>query len=723
MTTKKTLSSRVTAFAAAFALFMTLLFVYPDGTFRVNAVDNPFGSGTLHNASGMMTFKDNTVMLNGTELTANQEIRNGDMLSYELDWSLDDVHNVVAGDVFYYDLSGQLNGIKLNNEVVPTTNAVYAIKDNVLFIQLLEVGQGKSGTFMLEGKLDVTKDDVGDKGEFVLKFFDEVPVIIADYKPGLTVSKYRTNGEIYEKNGKYYQDFTIELNSNGGDSAGVKITDAGGALYDFSGMTDVTVTVTDKSDGWKQSAGSYNSLNNSADGFVLDYGTVKENHKVEIKYSVPVDLDGYIELRKNTDGADQNAKINKVTAVSSNGGTVEDTEETYLTLPSVEKSGTYNETEGTVSWTIKVRSTELFKDKDFTLTEIPVNETLTEAQIKEALGGSLTIDKSAMTFDAASNTYSYTFSTKVTEAQKGAITNTNVRNKAKLEYDGGWTDEAETEVTVPGSYKGISKTHAENQDGSVTWTITVPVPASGAEKITVRDWFDIEPYDYTARENINKSLTVAGMTFTVDGVNYPDAAVKEWDNDGSGMQFYFKSEFLADVKGKDIVITYTTPEELLTDNIIRVTNNTIVYIDDITVPQVSDTYLNADPAQYKGEKTVLNSENYTWLKDGNYRMPMIWSIKLDEGKISAGMRQFSSGDIITIKDTIPEGLVLIDGKYMMNCLNNINQDEATQYVNQGCFAVSQNGNVVTFTITVNDYLEEKLHQWDGDVPLYVFYGT
>lgn len=560
MTTKKTSGFRAIAFFTAFAMFLTLMLVCPIGSFIVNAYENPFDSGNLHDASSMMSFEDNTVMLNGTELTSGQQVNNGDTLSYSLKWTLDNALNVAAGDVFYYDLTSQLHGVSLLERTVTTTDAVYTIVDNVLYIKLQAVGQDKFGTFSLDGKLDVNADEVGDNGEYTIKFFDEVPIIISNLKPQISIDKSRDNTEIYFDNGIYYQKFKVSLKSNNADSKNVILTDVGGAIYDFSGLTasDFSVVIYDTANGYTQSAGTVTAdmLSVNLNGFVLNYGTVESDKIIDIFYRVPLDLNDYLNA-----SADHSAKTNTITAVSSNGGTASDTEEAYAALPSITKKGAYNETTGKIDWTVTVKSSELFNNKDFTVTDIPVMG-LTAEQISAGLGGKNTISKNEMQYDSSTNTYSLTFSTALTEEQKNSVSDVYVKNKAQAKYDNpNLTIEDDGDVTVSTDYTGASKTHIENADKSVTWTITIPIPASGCQKITVKDYFEINGYDYDKGQLFNSSLSSADISISAGGTAYSfaDAAVTE-SSGGNGIQFYFKENYLTANAGKDIIISYTTPK-------------------------------------------------------------------------------------------------------------------------------------------------------------------
>ena len=130
MTRKKTFTDRAIAFVAAMIFSLTLVLLFPTGSFIVSAEEPLDAVSVGMNISASIT-------LNDQPLTENTKVRNGDTIALEVDWTLPtNFQNI--NKTFVYDLTDKLKGITLANVVIPVGNtAIYTVKDNKLYIQLL----------------------------------------------------------------------------------------------------------------------------------------------------------------------------------------------------------------------------------------------------------------------------------------------------------------------------------------------------------------------------------------------------------------------------------------------------------------------------------------------------------------------------------------------------------------------------------------------------------
>ena len=702
MVRKKTLGMRITAFAAAMIFFMTLLLLFPAKTFRVAADEY-----TRVEDAGMKITA--SITLNGEEIAANSQVKNGDQIKLEVDWTLPNDFEYINGK-FVYDLSDKLHGITLDNKVIPVGNtAVYRVEGDKLYIELLTGHSSRYGSCNLSGTINVSSEDVDENSKFNIEFIGtpsandnshitSVPVIVTDYIPGLFIDK-NTVGELTYENGTYYQSFEIKVRSNGNTSTAVNITDVGSNIYDFANIKDFTVnnvaaTPTKTSDGFTYSLGDV-----AADG-----------NDVVINYTVPVKIH---ELANGT----VNGNANTVTGTSGNNS-VSDTAYAAIYAPNAYKSGTYDADTKKITWTITVEPNALLKENiSFTVTDIP-GSGLTAEQISAAFEGKTELTEADFTYDTNTGKYTKTFTTTVTDEQAATATNLYIKNNIQTKFDG--IDKVfatEGTVTIPGNVKfDVSKTAGEkNPDGTVPWTITIEVP--NRDDVT-----DIVVHDYTSPSAITtmsaSQFKVNGThTLAAQGAQQSGTDVGYFDWAANNCQFHINNaDFISANKGKTITVSYnmTIPADTKS-----VTNTAEVYMSvggaNTNTVKAFDTF---NGAEYKVEKYISQSKDtfnnvyYEQIKDLKYTT--LWGIKITE-------RVPEVGDVITITDTIPDGMVLVPDCYLVSGV----ADNGWGYVdNSSCLNVTTAGNVVTFTLTVTQELIDDINMYAPNLhPLSILYMT
>ncbi|MBJ7541713.1 hypothetical protein JG537_08325 [Streptococcus sp. SL1232] len=191
---------------------------------------------------------------------------------------------------------------------------------------------------------------------------------------------------------------------------------------------------------------------------------------------------------------------NTVTATSQ---TDEDDKETHssssnvtLSLNQVDKQGSYNASDGTITWTIKVNSNHndiagaLLTDEMFSQASSVNISPNTGATLQYSNGKITGIKFSATSDNKNINEYTITYTTSVDQSSLG-WDSSSIKNKVTLDDDGNTTTSddqvtKETEVTVPGTgslTKGVSAEGVASFGLSeLAWEVELEMPNSGVLK-------------------------------------------------------------------------------------------------------------------------------------------------------------------------------------------------------------------------------------------------
>jgi len=106
-----------------------MLLLFPAGTFIATAEEST--TVTAQEAGMNIT---GVIELNGSPLTSGTEVRNGDVISLDVNWTLPNDFEYVNG-TFTYDLTGKLYGISLADIIIPLSEvAAEFMKPDGLFI-------------------------------------------------------------------------------------------------------------------------------------------------------------------------------------------------------------------------------------------------------------------------------------------------------------------------------------------------------------------------------------------------------------------------------------------------------------------------------------------------------------------------------------------------------------------------------------------------------------
>ncbi len=700
MTTKKSFMSRATAFFSAVCFALTLVLLFPAGTLRVSAEDE-----TLIDAKAIGMVISGTATLNGAPITEGMEVTNGDKLALSVKWSLpDDLNHQYVKGHFFYDLNPLLKGITLTDAVIPVedNSALYIVENNVLHIKLLTGSSSRSGTCGLDGTINVAREDLTDSTHVDLQFITALPtVVVTNYLPGVSVSKSSGTLSYDSSSGEYLQEYTVRVTSNNSPSENVIVSDIGGDALDFSKITGFTIK---KGDG---STVDYEEVS-VGNGFGIKLAEVGTdwNNDVVITYKVPVDVQGKINGTadgKNTVTVSADDQTDKTATANPN-----------IYAPQVVKTGAFNSDDNTITWTIDVYPNTLGSvDPDFTVTDIP-GLNIDADELKEKLGEDLAITKNEMTFDGSKYTYTYTL-TVPEEFTSQSVSDTNFINGVKLNVDGLTTEYTSNSiVTVKATFTDfVSKTYGEVEevDGKklLPWTITVQIPNSDISSLKFSDYsyaVDTTDTDITKTIPFDGTITLSceGLTrtITLSSPQWFEYIVPDTD-----------TEFYNAIKGKTVTLSYKVA---VPDNLKSLKNNMTVYMDftDESIPDGSDS----DEAIYYGS-TYITKKYVTTTNQFNTsdcKFPVAWGVSVQ----SAGTIQV--GDVITVTDTLPDGL-----KFVENAIKVSGQND-TGYTDEnlsGVVSVSYSADMktATFTITVNQALIDDINKWTANNPIRIVFLT
>ncbi|MBP1544930.1 MAG: Cna B-type domain-containing protein, partial [Oscillospiraceae bacterium] len=395
----------------------------------------------------------------------------------------------------------------------------------------------------------------------------------------------------------------------------------------------------------------------------------------------------------------------------------------YVMMPSVSKTGVYDNETKTITWTIVVRP-ELFDDADFTVTDIP--DPVLSSAVSAVFGADMTISKSDMELQP-DGSYVYKFSTVVPDSVLDNITETKLSNKAEVhfddtadtpEYDKG----AEGSVSIPGSLTDfVHKSAGTPADEKMPWTVVVSVPDVDVEKLVVSDYIsNTISGEATKLDPTSVKVTVTGdpnvYTVVSDGSRYhivlkdgsdvvtDVVGVFDWyvSNESMKMEFYdveyylngntYVSDWFSGCRNKDITITF---DSALADEVLYCKNTATatLTIDSSSVSDSDDAEFVKD---FNASKSALALNNIHYGYKDQLVHPLVWMIGVSS-------ENYQPGDVITVTDKVPEGFEYVSDSAIVHIGSGDHYISANaDYQSQLTVTESADGSQVTFSVVVND---------------------
>lgn len=639
---------------------------------------------------------------NYVEITDSTVVDNGDELALEFAWNtIDNLH--LPPITFKYDLSSQLKNISIANQSIATTDATYRIEGQTLYIDIKSGSSGRSGSCSLKGTIDLSNAEVNDQGKTDIKFIgiSLTPTVYVD-SPSLEVSKepvgsYTTDGV------DYYQNFKITVKNK---SATIDVSDA--TLVDKFASNDNVFA-----DG--------NLLDFTIDSTVLGTKTVNDpitlptvpaNSSITITYKMKLNMDSVLKRKSGNNIARVDYFGNK--KYSESWGYIN------VKLPEVQKSGTYNEADNSVTWTIKVYPTD-FADLDAGEPIFAVydsSETLSLDTIQAAIPGSSISGNAVLIprnlFVKSGDAYVYSYNTTLPDSYKNQIANKEIKNKAKatITIDGAPYDfEGNGSATVPGKNINIINKEIKSVDyqtGVISWETVISLPNeptlnSLVFEDTLNAWVNNQGYSYfdSDKEVLKSSIRVNDLP-----VDISIGEFDQWNINNGYFKIKFNPTFVAANLGRDIKIAYTSKFDTTVDNYVNLNYKntsgvTVGFTDGATRSQNSEAVVMP---KFKVAKVTRNVLSDITKNNSSLKNPLGWLIRLSNNSNYT----YTIGDVITVTDTLPAGYRIVDGSQHLKVYgwewndNSYGQDVPT-------YSQSVNGDVqtVTFTYIVTSELQNN----------------
>ena len=651
---------------------------------------------------------------NGTPIAAGDEIKDGDVLSFTLNWSTGTYETATTGadSEFVIEFNNLLTQFAdILNIDKPSTDyhggclAAYNLSsaDGVLRITITPKDRKDnfSGYCDVDAEISVAESEIPDSGMITLMPLTEKTFT---YTPGSLTTGKSTVGGLYQAGGKWYQNFCADLNVSYG-KLDVSVSDTFGDAYKgVYGSMYLTNNWAERVGDQLPSAGTAVTPTVSGNSFSLQLDDLTGNNM--LIYALEIDPEKIDDiLASGSDTGIKNtlsATHNKVTPLYPAPADKE--AKPTISAPTVAKSGVHNADDETVTWTITVdpHTLGLFGDldlSDLTVTDTPGNN-LTLDQIKAGLGSAVYTEEGGAVKIAGSNftknadgTYSFSYTAGYADGTAES-TNPNVGNKAKAKYGAIETNETTGSVNVgdTGVVGGVGKNLAAADPDSYTlsWTVDVEVPtAAEADSITIDDNSLLVEFSPEVADNVfNAALLktdIYGFTYTVDGspvditpyvtagsvkynqingvYNYEESSTFNSAKD-AGFKFTLGQSFIDAYAGKTLRISYDTtmggdiggklPYERR--GLIKYTNSTTAYYYKNTVtkgsPNSTATYYPTVTAKKVG-KDFSNGGNPKIYPDYG-KGGDYPALAFWEIKIKSS-EDFTAGQVIKVVDTVSEG--------------------------------------------------------------------
>ena len=607
-----------------------------------------------HNLTDYLVFENSHFTIDGQEISDDMTVNYGSKIDIHLEWALPNTERWTTEDVFVYDLpegftfaNGQTGSVMDNagNRV-----GVYTISNNEVTIQYIDedfVSQSNIiGAMNVSGEITDVSMGGSDGGKIDLNI-PGVGQIIINVNP---TSALRINKDVTLVSGETdIYEFTVSLNSPS-ENTNVVITDTMGKYLELMKETlSISKNNSEMTSGFEVTV-------NEPSGFVYTIDKLNKGDKVVITYRAKV-LDGGF-ISGNEDDNTKNAGLTNYVKADSdelpNEITAHVTVDTYKA--SLTKSGQYNLSDNTVTWTITVKPGQ----KGVTLKDV-----ITEGQ---EVVGDITIDPADRTIDAgdlangiffdpdSTGEKVYTIKYKAKATQSDAET---LKNKATIFV--GSEDVFDEEEVIINLIPGVTidKTVSDHNDreGIIYWNNKITIPNL---------------------DNTNKSFEFAdvlGEGLTLDESSIKITPETDYSLDVDGNTFTIKFNDLVS-PGKEFNISYRTTFDNTIDKQTFVNKATINY----------GGQSDSDEAKYEYTKKTdyinksVSGDDFT--KTGVAK----WNINID---------RFPNEEINNahITDVIPEGMEYVDGSAKI-VINNVTTD----------ITPIKNENTLVFNL--NEYLDE-----------------
>ena len=657
--------------------------------------------GNTLSAPDGLTLSNFTIKVNGTEVANDSNVKNGDEVEISFAWAIANTSRIQE---FSVDLQAQ--GITINDysETILSDTAgrevgTWYIQDGKFYITLdaMFVEESNiSGGGNIKGVVDFSGDDLdsSDKGIFGIGDTTyQVNVDLNEPESGMSVYKNTNGSAVINSDGTITQSYTITITPYNGEITINSVSDTLGS--GLENMSNIKVNGNTYS--------SWDELNTALSGYTLDSNN---SESLTITYDVTISADNVSDVFTNQNSNNfQNTFRANYTTNKDNPANAESTSwGINVTRPSVSKGGIWNtDAEGnkeTVTWTITVNPGDLAEFDDFnpeniTLEDI-LNTNLTPTDLPDGIDLS-NIKLSQLTKNDNTGEYTLSYTTSVSEDVLNSEFPVTLDNRVTVDFGDGITSETSASVVTDGRDVLSKEFVSLNEDDTLTWKIVINVPSAGIKNVQLTD------QDGNWQSVLNQTTVVVdGTEVITDGSIVPgNGIISGYNNYGTGFSINFEDSYFTGKEGQQVEITVTSAPTLSDGATFRNTAS-LSYQDNENNSyneSAEDSYTHTSNIDKQGtvSQNELNTVNYT--VDVNLTA-------MYEGGVP------EVGDVITIRDTLPENMTLNDDS-QITYLNSQNQWYMPEDTTEGLPKTvnkSISGNTVTFTITVNDVLKEAIER-------------
>lgn len=778
MTYRKPLSIRIVCFVMSIVMVLLCL---NDWNIRSGAEAEPLTIKIIdeHNVThedakseyGATVVFDG-LKINGKPVSENQEVKDGDVLSFSLSWDAGTFETEKSDGTSEFIFV--VDNLKKCKNVEPYLEPTTVERDSSVADYEYDPVSGKIMITVqptvghdddFRGSCDVSMviranaDGLEDGKIDLNPIFD----LSYTYVPGsLSVGK-ASSGNMYKSGDSWYQDYKINLTvTNGSTMRNVKVTDTFDADVFIGSPENLKLN------------GEPITSSGSGNTFVVEMPTLSGSN--ELTYSLRVDPDSVINGIVSGDPSVSND------VVADYNNYVEDKQVSanssiWLSGPTTEKSGSYNESTKQITWRVTFKPGIIGTLTDGDISTLSVTDTvgknldiedlktaLDEKGISYTVSGdkSVVIGSSSFIPDGNGNYY-IEYTTPAVDDDIITSSDPKVENKAKSVYKNYETYEAQTSVPVNGSVGTVGSAYkelasADPDSYTMKWNADILIPETDdADRIEIEDGAVLNEYSPVEFHNVALLKTdISGFTFTVDGNSVPIASyivdgslkyrkVNQWyglDDDtvfdplsDAGFRFSINTAALIadhpELAGKTLRISYdTVMGGDLSGHLSNATKEFFRYRNSITANYYKGnvhTGSNTDDAEYapylSAKKLTNNGDGLVegYGNGGDFPVLAFWEVRLEPKSA------LESGKELTVIDTVSAGNKYYPGSVSLVCDDNANDYYARKYNEipdslkfDSRISASAADNVTTFTITVDESIADAAAR---GYKLRIFYAT
>lgn len=582
------------------------------------------------------------ITLNGSELTNDTVVKNGDVLKIEFDWAIANTDKITTE--FTVDLTALQNfNISLStsganelrddagNDVgyykVETGGQLKIVIENNEFLQK----DGRKGGVVIEGKVAVTDASLEDGDPVTIGLGDKT--YTPTYNTGIPASGISVNkaavGSVYKAaDGGFAQDFKLSVYAYSGEVTLGSLTDTPGAA--LGEPTNIKISTSNASEITTQTFASMSELNAYLTGRKM-----AANESFEITYT------------QSFDHASTGSTENKASITYTNNKEDELTSNTsawaQLTDPSIDKEGALSADGSRIDWTITVNL------GDYALGDPAIADVV--ASIKDTPGSGLTDtsvqDILSSMVSQGNGIYTYTFSSEITDAYKNASSQVSISNKVEMTMKDGTVKTDTATVTFTPSDWITKKAVAYDETSKViTWDVVLnPVP-QGVTGIVLSDEACTPWVSNYGSHNVRWEVSVDGeQVIDENGAKAAafDTYLAGYDQWNRAQDIQLSDTYVATKYGQSITVTFktTVTDESLIGKAYMNTAK-VSYVD----PSLGTTQTKSAVGQYQDISNLLKKTGSAVGGENSirYKVSMhLYGMDLVAGKDIVVTEQFPNG--------------------------------------------------------------------------------